>query len=175
MMSPARLARPQGDEAADYYYAYIDLIESADICAVLEQQRAETAAFLRTIPEARAHHRYEAGKWSVNGVLAHVNDCERLFTFRAFWFARGFDSPLPSFDQHLAASHDAAATRTVASLADEFDHLRHASLDFYRALPDDAWLRRGIASDSPFTVRALAYLTAGHVIHHTRILRAKYL
>jgi hypothetical protein len=171
---PAVTHRPARDEAADYYFAYIDLVSDDDIRATLEAQRTNALAFLRTIPESRAHHRYAPDKWSVNGVVSHVNDCERLFTFRALWFARGFDSPLPSFDQHIAASHDGSAARTLGSLIDEFDAVRRASLDFFRHLPEDAWQRRGIASDNPFTVRALAFVTAGHVTHHLRILRERY-
>lgn len=172
---PAHAIRPGRDEAAEYFFRYIDLVGSDDICAVLEAQRTDTLAFLRAIPENRGLHRYAPDKWSINGVIAHVNDCERLFAFRAFWFARGFDSPLPSFDQHIAAAHDGADTRTLGSHIEEFDAVRRASLDFFRHLPDEAWSRRGIASDNQYTVRALAFLTAGHVMHHTGILRERYL
>lgn len=167
--------RPNRDEAAEYYFKYIDSVAGDDICAVLEAQRTETLAFLRKIPESRGHRRYAADKWTIKGVLAHINDCERLFAFRAFWFARGFDSPLPSFDQDIAAGNDGANHRTLASLIEEFDDVRRASLDFFRQLPAERWLRRGVASDNPFTVRALAYIAAGHVNHHVQILREKYL
>jgi uncharacterized damage-inducible protein DinB len=167
--------RPGRGEAADYYFKYIELVDTADICGALATQRDETLAFLRSIPPAQGVHRYAPDKWSVNGVLSHINDCERMFTFRALWFARGFDSPLPSFDQDIAASHDAADARSLQSHIDEFISVRSATLDFFRHLPDDAWTRRGIASDNPFTVRALAFITAGHVTHHARILKERYL
>jgi hypothetical protein len=170
-----RTTPPARDEAAAYYFKYIDLVSDGDICSVLEVQRRDTLAFLRGIPDGRAHHRYAPDKWSVSGVVAHVNDCERLFAFRAFWFARGFDSPLPSFDQDIAARHDLADARPLASHAEEFDVLRRASLDLFRHLPDHAWQRRGIASDNPFTVRALAFIAAGHVMHHRAILEERYL
>jgi hypothetical protein len=171
----ALAGRPARDEAAEYYFKYIELVEGDDVCAILEAQRAETLKFLRSIPEDRARHRYAPDKWSVNGVLAHLNDCERLFAFRAFWFARGFDSALPSFDQNVAAEHDGADARSLGSHIEEFDTVRRASFDFFRHLPEDAWSRRGIASDNPFTVRALAFIAAGHVIHHGRILKERYL
>jgi hypothetical protein len=98
-----------------------------------------------------------------------------LFVFRAMWFARGFDSPLPSFDQNVAIRSAGAEARTFRSHVDEFRAIREATLAFFAHLPPDAWMRRGIASDNPFTVRALAYITAGHVTHHMRILREKYL
>ena len=168
-------SRPARDEAADYYFKYIELVQTDDVCAALEQQLATTVTFLRGIPADRAHHRYAPDKWSINGVLAHVNDCERLFAFRAFWFARGFDSGLPSFDQLIARRHDHADDRTLASHIEEFDSVRRASLELFTHLPEEAWSRTGIASDNPFTVRALAFIAAGHVIHHSNILREQYL
>ena len=41
-------------------------------------------------------------------------------------------------------------------------------------LPDDAWSRRGVASGNPFTVRAMAFILAGHGAHHLRSLRERY-
>ena len=167
--------RPARDEAAEYYFKYIDLVPEGDVCAVLAAQHTDTLAFLSHIPENRAHHRYAPDKWSVSGVLAHVNDCERLFAMRAFWFARGLNSPLPSFDQDVAAKHDGSESRLLRSHIEEFDTVRKASLELFSHLPEEAWLRRGIASDHPFTVRALAYIAAGHVMHHDRVLRERYL
>jgi hypothetical protein len=167
--------RPSRDEAAEYYFKYIELVPANDVCRVLEEQLDSTLTLLRGIPAQQAHHRYAPGKWSINGVVAHVNDCERLFAFRAFWFARGFDSPLPSFDQDLAARLDGADDRPLHSHIAEFESLRKSSLQLFSNLPADAWSRRGIASDNPFTVRALAFIAAGHVIHHSNILRALYL
>jgi hypothetical protein len=105
----------------------------------------------------------------------HLTDCERLFVSRAFWFARGFDSTLPSFDQEVAVSAAGADHRSWADLVAEFEAVRTATLTLFRSLPTDAWARRGVASDNPFTVRALAYMCVGHVNHHTAILRDRYL
>jgi hypothetical protein len=173
MLSTA--TRPARDEAAAYYFKYIDVVPFGDICAILDAQCADTLAFLRSIPAQRAGHRYAEDKWSVSEVVAHVNDCERMFAFRAFWFARGFDSPLPSFDQDIAARHAGADDRPLNTHIGEFAAVRAATLELFSHLPADAWLRRGIASDNPFTVRALAYIAAGHVSHHLTILRERYL
>jgi hypothetical protein len=167
--------RPERDEAAEYFFRYIDLVEHADIVATLEKQHAESLTFFRSIPEQRAHHRYAPDKWTVSGVLAHINDCERMFSFRAFWFARGLEGPLPSFDQEIGAKHDGSDARSLASLIAEFDALRQASISLFKHLPQEAWTRRGIASGNPFSVRALAYTAAGHVLHHRRVLEARYL
>ncbi|HEV8357379.1 MAG TPA: DinB family protein [Gemmatimonadales bacterium] len=168
-------ATPDRTEAAEYYFRYIDLVPEGDICELLDAQGKETLALLRDISEEQSLHRYAPGKWSIRDVVNHLSDTERLFVFRAFGFARGFDSPLPSFDQGIAASAAHADERSWLGIADEFAAVRAATLAFFRSLPASAWTRRGIASDNPFSVRALAYLAAGHVIHHTRILREQYL
>jgi hypothetical protein len=165
---------PDRTEAAEYYFTYIDQVDGIDICRVLEGQLQDSRALLRGISEEHSLVRYAPDKWSIREVLAHVNDCERLTVFRAFWFARGFDSPLPSFDQHVAAGMAGADGRSWRSLVDEFEAVRASTLAFFSNLPDDAWSRRGIASDNPFTVRALAFITAGHVTHHLRIVTERY-
>lgn len=142
---------------------------------MLEPQLEETVAFLSPISEERSLHRYGADKWTMRQVVNHVNDCERLFLLRAFWFARGFDSPFPSFDQHTSADAARADAFPWASHVEEFRRIRLATLSFFRNLPAEAWMRRGIASDLPFTVRALAWSAAGHLDHHLAILRERYI
>jgi uncharacterized damage-inducible protein DinB len=165
---------PQRDEAAPYYFKYIDRIASGDIVGVLDSQLDESLAFLRGISEDRSLHRYAPEKWSVRQVLSHVNDTERLFVSRALWFARGFESPLPSFDQKVSAEAAGADRVPWARHVEEFRAVRLATLAFFRNLPAEAWVRRGIASDNPFSVRALAYIAAGHLVHHVGVLRERY-
>lgn len=169
------LGRPQPTEAASYYYTYIDRVPSDDIVDVLARQLNESVDFLSEISEEQSLHRYASDKWSMRELLGHVNDTERVFMFRALWFARGFQDPLPSFDQEIAFKAADSDKVSWASHVDEFRAIRSATLAFFRHLPEDAWLRRGIASDSPVTVRALAYIVAGHVSHHLAILRDRYL
>jgi hypothetical protein len=166
---------PERTEAAEYYFKYIDQVPAGDIREILDIQSAKVAALLNGISEERSLYRYAPGKWSIRDVVNHLNDTERLFTFRAFWFARGFDSPLPSFDEAPAAVAANADSRSWSSLIEEFAAARAATAAFYRSLSPDSWGRRGTASGNPFTVRALAYLTAGHVTHHVRILNERYL
>jgi hypothetical protein len=168
-------ARPTRDETVEYYHPYIDLVPDGDICQILDQQRLETLSFLKTIPEAMATHRYAPEKWSVGEVLGHLNDSERLYTMRAFWFSRAMESPLPSFESDAAVKIAKHADRAWSTLVHEFASIRASTVDLFRNLPPEAWSRRGVASDYPFSVRALAYIAAGHVIHHVRILKERYL
>ena len=168
------IGRPDRTEAADYYFTYIDQVPDGDICEILRAQSAGALNVFELISEDQSLHRYAPGKWSIREVLSHVNDCERLFVFRAFWFARGFESPLPSFDQNVAVGSSGADARSWRSHVEEFRTVREATMTFFQSLPAEAWTRRGIASDNPFSVRALAFITAGHVVHHTRLLREHY-
>ena len=166
---------PKSNEAAPYYFTYINRISTENIVGLLGTQLDETLEFLRGISEEKSLHRYAPGKWSIRQVLNHVNDAERVFLFRAFWFARNFDSPLPSFEQDISASAARADDFSWSSHVEEFREVRLASLAFFRNLPADAWMRSGTASGNSFTVRALAYVLAGHAAHHRAILMERYL
>jgi uncharacterized damage-inducible protein DinB len=169
------MTRPQNNEAAEYYFKYIDLIASDDVVAAMRSQLSETVQFLEGISEEQSLKSYAPGKWTIRELLNHVNDGERLFVGRAFWFARGFTDPLPSFEQDVAVRYAEANNTSWATLIAEFKTVRAATLSFFESLPDEAWSRRGVASDNPVTVRALAYIIAGHLAHHRNVLREKYL
>ncbi len=166
---------PDRTEAAEYYFTYIDQVGEGDIRAILEGQAEDTIALLEGISDEQSLHRYAPGKWSIREVVSHLNDTERVFVLRALWFARGFDTPLPSFDQNIAIAGADADARSWRSHIEEFRAVRAATLAFFRGLPEQAWGRTGVASGNPFTVRVLAYIVAGHVTHHVRILRERYL
>ena len=170
-----RHRRPDRSEAGEYYFRYIDQVPPGDVVGHLASQRDEAVALFRDVPDSLAGHRYAEGKWTLREVVGHISDTERLFSARAFWFGRGFDTPLPSFDQNVAIDAARFNERTWRSLVDEFAAVRDATLSFFTTLPPEAWDRRGIASDNPFTVRALAFLAAGHVTHHLEIVKARYL
>ena len=163
------------NEAAPYYSRYINLVPSDNILQTLETQFDETLEFLSGISEEQSLHRYAPDKWSIRQLLNHVNDTERVFMYRAFWFARGFDTPLPGYDQDVCAVTAKADQFSWANHIEDFRGIRLSTLSFFRNLPADACQGSGIASDNPFTVRALAYITAGHVAHHLTILRERYL
>jgi uncharacterized damage-inducible protein DinB len=169
------MTRPQPSEAADYYSKYIDLIPSDEIVPALQTQMGESLELLGTISEEQSLYSYAPGKWTIRDLLNHVSDCERLFLYRAFWFARGFNDALPSFDQDPAAELAQANDIPWADLVEEFKNVRLSTLSFFKNLPDEAWSRSGVASDNPVTVRALAYIIAGHVAHHANVLKEKYL
>ena len=169
------MTRPKNTEAAEYYFMYIDRVTSDDVVAAMKEQLAPTVELLEGISEEQSLTSYEPGKWTIREVLNHVNDGERLFLSRAFWFSRGFTDAMPSFDQDVAVRFARANETSWAKLVEEFKIVRAATISFFENLPEEAWSRTGIASDNPVTVRALAYIMAGHVVHHVSVLREKYL
>ena len=170
-----QMTRPQSTEAAPYYFAYIDLIASDEIVPAIESQMDETIQFLQGITEEQSRHSYEPGKWTIREVLNHMNDGERVFLYRAFWFARGYQDALPSFDQDQAVVTAQANNTSWADLIEEFRNVRLSTISFFKSLPEEAWSKTGVASDNPFTVRSLAYIIAGHVAHHRNVLTERYL
>jgi hypothetical protein len=166
---------PKPDEAAAHYSTYIDRISGDNILDVLESQLRDTTAYFRDISEEKSLHRYAPEKWSIRQVLNHVNDTERVFAFRALWFARNFSGPLPSFDQNIGASAARADENSWASHTQEFQRIRQATLALFQNLPSEAWACGGVASGMSVTVNALAYIIAGHLAHHIAILQERYL
>ena len=166
--------KPDAAEAAEYYFTYINKVPTGDIRRVLADQAGDALTLLRGISDEQSLRRYAPGKWSIREVVSHINDAERVFSFRAFWFARGFETPLPSFDEKASGVSAEADRINLAGHLDEFRAIRLATLSLFRHLPEAAWARTGTASGNPFSVRALAFITAGHVIHHLGVLRERY-
>lgn len=167
--------RPSANEAAPYYFTYIDRIQDQNILHRLEAQLDEVMPVLHRISEEKSLHRYAPDKWNIRQMWNHVNDAERIFVFRALWFARKLPGTLPSFEQEIAVATANCDGFFWQNYVEEFREIRLATISFFRNLPEDAWMRQGIASDKTFTVRALAYIAAGHVAHHAAVLKEKYL
>jgi len=168
------IPRPEDHEAAPYYFTYIDQVEGCDPVSVLSRQFDELVPWFLQISEEQSLHRYAPGKWSIRQVLNHITDTERAFAFRALWFARGFDTPLPGYDQEIAAAGAEADAFRWSAHVEDFRSVRLSTIAFFANLTPAAWSRTGIASGNPFSVRALAYIIPGHVAHHIRILRDRY-
>lgn len=166
--------RPQPGEYAPFAEKYIALVPEGDIVARLEQQRRDLVLLLSGRSEQDGDFSYAAGKWTVKQVLGHINDTERIFVYRALRIARGDKTPLPGFEQDNYVHDGGFELRSLADLIEDFIAVRRASVSLFRNLPDAAWTRTGTASNHDFSVRAFAYMTAGHELHHTKILATKY-
>jgi hypothetical protein len=169
------MVSPDPSEYAPYYGRYISLVPGQDIVAALEDQPQETLALLSGLSEEQGDYRYAPAKWSIKEMLGHVNDTERVFAYRALRFARNDQTPLASFEQDDYVRSGNAGNCRLADLIEEFVCVRRATVWLFRQLSAEAWMRRGVASDNPVSVRAAAYIIAGHELHHRRILEQKYL
>jgi uncharacterized damage-inducible protein DinB len=168
------IARPEPAEYSPYHEGYISLVPGNDIVGALESQRRQTLILLSGRDESEGDFRYAPDKWSVKEVLGHVCDSERIFTYRALRIARGDRTPLAGFEQDDYVRNSPFATRPIAEIIEDYIAVRRATLTLFRNLDEAAWLRRGIANNNEISVRALAYITAGHELHHRRILEQKY-
>lgn len=166
--------RPAPTEYAEFYGTYVMKVPGNDVLGILESQRVQMLQLFAGRSERDGSFRYAPGKWTVKEVLGHITDTERIFTYRALRIARGDQTPLPGFEQDDFVKHGAFGERTLAGLAEEFALVRSASLALFRSFPEQAWPRRGVASLKEVTVRALAFITAGHQIHHRLILEERY-
>ena len=169
------IGRPEATEHAPYFNRYIELISEEDVVSALEAQREQSSAIFQKLNERQLQYRYAADKWSVAQVIGHVIDTERVLTFRALYFARNNQNPVPGYDQNVTADNSPYASLPLAHILDEYDSVRRATIHLFRNLDRDAWLRRGVANQNEITVRALAYVTLGHDRHHLAILKEKYL
>ena len=169
------IGRPDKTETAVYYFTYIDQVIGEDAAPLFASQLEDSLKLLSGISEEQSLYRYAQDKWSMRQLLNHVTDTERAFVFRALWFARGFDAPLPGYDQEIAAAGAAADSFSWAAHVEEYRSVRESTIALFQNMPAGAWMRTGIASGNPFTVRALAYIILGHVEHHLKILRERYL
>jgi len=174
-MQSVTATQPEANEYAPYYGKYIVLVPEGDVVSILGSQLEETLTLLNGLSEAQGDSRYEPGKWSIKELVGHVIDGEKIFGHRAFRFARGDEQPLPGFEQDDYVRAAGFGNRQLKDLTEEFELVRRSNLYLFRSLDERAWLRRGTASDALVSVRALAYIMAGHVMHHMNILRTKYL
>jgi hypothetical protein len=174
-MQSSLAVKPDAQEYAPYYGKYIDLVPGGNIVQVLDEQLKETLALLAEIPESRAGYRYEEGKWSIKEVIGHVIDCERVFSYRALRFGRNDSIPIEGFEQDDYVAAGGFDNRTLADLARELEHVRRATIDLFGSFPEEAWNRAGLANQNKVSVRAVAFIIAGHERHHREVLRTRYL
>jgi hypothetical protein len=166
--------RPGPTEYAGFYEKYIALVPGTDIVSILEAQRLQMAQLFAARSERDGNFRYAGDKWTVKEVLGHITDSERIFAYRALRIARADQTPLSGFEQDDYVRAGAFGERSLVDLAEEFALVRSATSALFRSLSEDAWLRRGTANKNEVTVRALAFIIAGHELHHREILKERY-
>ncbi|HEV7388143.1 MAG TPA: DinB family protein [Gemmatimonadaceae bacterium] len=171
----ASATKPAKSEFLPFYERYIQLVPDGDVVATLASQIDETLALLRSLPASVSTYRYAPDKWSVNQLVGHVIDSERLFGDRALRFARNDPTPLPGFEQDDYVRASNCDAYPLSELASELEAVRQSTVFLFRHMDEEAWTRRGVANNAEVSVRGLAYIIAGHELHHREILRSRYL
>ena len=168
------MMRPNDDEYATPFGKYVGLVPESDVVAVLADQLLEFRRLIPAVTPENETYAYAPGKWTIREVAGHVGDGERVFGFRAFSFSRADPNPLPGFEENDYVAQARFNDLPLADLIAEFAALREANLSMLRGLRDSQWAHVGIANAHPITVRALAFVMAGHVRHHLGLLHDRY-
>ena len=165
---------PQTDEYADFHKGYLAAVAGeTDALVVLARQQDAIEAFRHLTP-AQAGCRYAEGKWTVRDIIGHLADAERVLSYRLLCLARGESGPLPGFDEQTYAAHSNADSRTLDDLVSELAIVRQSTLALARSLDPAVLERRGTVNTWTLSVRAVAYIIAGHFQHHVNVLRERY-
>lgn len=176
------IAPPAPAEFNAYYAGYVDnatrqvaMLEGGSVVDLLTLQTTALRDLLDGVDDAFARGAYAPGKWTLLESLVHVADTERVFSYRLLRVARGDATPLPPFDQDAWVPVSNANARSLDDVLTEIDVVRAATLALVHSLDEAAHLRTGTASGHPISVRALAWIIAGHFAHHLELTRERYL
>lgn len=162
-------------EYAPYYEPYVKRVPNGDIIEILSSQSEDTANLISDLNEEQAMHRYGEGKWSVKEVIGHFTDTERIMAYRLLAIARGDASILPGFDDQAYVKNAHFDQLSLQQLSQNFLSVRQSTIQLLKSLPNEVWTKSGNANGSQVTVRALAYIIAGHELHHRSIIEERYL
>ena len=165
--------RPQPTEYAPHQEMYVSLI-AGPVLDALRAQEAQIEELPRLVDDEKAAFRYAPNKWTVGEVVGHMADAERVYQYRALALARGDQAELRRWDPDGYVAEAGFAGRTISDLAAEMRVVRQATLALFANLPRSAWSRAGVLNGKPLSVRALAYIAAGHFARHLNVLRERY-
>jgi hypothetical protein len=167
--------RPEKKDYAEYFYRYIKLVEGEDIIQVLKNQLQAFEKFYNSLSEEQGNFAYDEGKWTIKEVIGHVIDTERIMAYRALAFARGEEQALPGFEQDDYVSNGNFTKRKLENLINEYKTLRVSNIAMFKSFSEKEFNRKGTASGNQVSVIALAFIIAGHELHHLNILKETYL
>lgn len=165
--------RPQPDEYPPYAAGYVGMVNTPDVISLLGQLKHSTYSLFNNLTDEKALHAYGEGKWTLKQVLGHLVDTERTFAYRALVFSRNY-AELPGFDQDVYIQNNDFNARPIQDLAAEYKAVRESTLFLYRSFTEQQLVGKGLASTYPVSVRALVYMTAGHELHHLKIVKERY-
>lgn len=167
--------RPVEGEFNSYYEGYINQVTNDNFLEVLKNALPQTVALLKSLPAEKWDYKYAPEKWTIKEMLLHIIDTERVFSYRAMRVARNDKTPLPGFEQDDYVPNSNASERSAESIIEEYAALRNSTIQLFQNFTTEQLDRRGTASGYPISTLALGFITAGHEVHHLRILKERYL
>ena len=171
-----QLTSPTTDEYAEFYAGYVQRAQAkGDVFAALSDQIDEIYSALGNLEDEEGLFRDTPQEWSIKEVMGHLNDGERVFSYRLLRVSRNDPTPLPGFEQNDYVREAGFDHHPLKDLIQEFEHLRRANILAIRNMTDEATQRLGTASGFTVSARALIHILVGHVDHHMASLNEKYL
>ncbi|MCA1762066.1 MAG: DinB family protein [Cryomorphaceae bacterium] len=161
-------------EYATYYANYVKYISPGSLAHVLHSDQEQLNSLFSVLDEKSALHRYALEKWTIKEVLVHCIDTERLFSARALQFARGEESELKGYDHESYVANSNANSRSLNSISSEWRTLRKATYSLFENFDEETLRKKGKANGNIVSVRAIAFIVTGHVMHHLSIIRERY-
>lgn len=169
------IQRPEQTEYFEYYHKYVQLVPEGNLLEQLRISHGATRKLVVALSKEKLNFRYEPGKWSIKEIMIHLADAERVFAYRALRFARKDPTDLAGFDENIYVPNSKAARRPIDDIMGEFEAVRNATIELLKSLDEEMLAQRGTANQRKITVRALAYIIAGHELHHVNIIKERYL
>lgn len=162
-------------EFQSFYRVYIDLVEDTSLQEALNIGLEDIHSFFKNIPKEKLDFQYAVGKWTPKDILQHISDTERVFAYRALYFARSLGANLEGFDENIFAENAQAGTKTLTEILNEYINVRSASISLFKSFNDDQLKNIGTANGNVMSVRAAGFIICGHAIHHCNIIKERYL
>ena len=169
------IPRPEANEYFEYYHKYVQMVPEGNLLEQLQKIHGATRNLILSLTEEKLNYRYEPGKWSIKEIMIHLADAERVFAYRALRFARKDPTDLAGFDENTYVPASKAAGRNITDIMREFETVREATIELLKSFDEEMLMRKGTANKREITVRALAYVLAGHELHHVNIIKERYL
>jgi hypothetical protein len=170
------IPKPQPGEYAPYAIMYIDLLpDDGQPMNHLVKNQASALELIKSIPVEKLDVPCAPGEWTVKEVLSHIMDTERAFSYRAMRFARNDPTELSPMDQDLYVKNSGANLRSIEDIMGEYTAIRQATLTLFNSFDEQAIVRSGLVNGINVSVRALAWLTPGHELHHLKSIKQNYL
>ncbi|RYY85337.1 MAG: DinB family protein [Chitinophagaceae bacterium] len=169
------MSQVQLERIPSFYHRYVQQVAHLDLNGALAHRRSVLLPLLRSVPDERWYYAYASGKWTIKELVLHLTDTERVFAYRALTFARNGGTPLPGFDENIFAENSEAGQRSSSSLLAELESVMDSTDTLFESFTSTQLARSGKANDNTMFVSDIAYILAGHILHHKAVLEERYL